>query len=100
MDAEPHRASVRVGCHPPSDVLWCFVEGEPSAATQVTVAEMSRSLLQQDRLGVPLVIRSLVQKWIGRPYQGLTAVKKGKVIFPGGGTAYRCLLYTSDAADE
>ena len=33
-------------CHPPIDVFGCFVKSERSTAMQLTVAEMSRSLLR------------------------------------------------------
>ena len=80
--AEPHNASLRVWCHPPIDVFWCFVKSERKTAMQLTVAEMSQSLLQWDQMGDTYLVRSCMQSWIGMPYHGLTAVKNRRVILP------------------
>ncbi len=49
---------------------------------QLTVAEMSQSLLQWDQIGETYLVRSCMQSWIGMPYRGLTAVKNRRVILP------------------
>ena len=58
---------------------------------QLTVAEMSRSLLRWDQIGGIVLIRSFMLSWIGMPYHGLIAVKNRKVIFSVEGSAHRLL---------
>ena len=58
---------------------------------QLTVAEMSQSLLQWDQIGETYLVRSCMQSWIGMPYHGLTAVKNRRVILPVEGSAHRLL---------
>ena len=56
--SEPQSDRARMEYRPHIDPFWCFVTREPSTEIRLTVAEMSRSLLQQDRVGRQLLVRS------------------------------------------